>query len=290
MAVNQEPTVVLLGGGYTLQRVAASLPSNRFVITSRRNDVCERWRAAGWNAHRVAVDEPDTLRSLWAEYPNISVVVDSVPPLRDGGDPARGVMNICESLQNSSVQRVIYLSTTGVFGVRDGSVVNESTPANPWNDQGAARLRSEEVYRQSGIRSCALRLPAIYGPDRGLHISLQNGSYRMVGIGDTWSNRIHVEDLRQIILRAIEAPELPEVLCVSDDCPALARDVVEYTCQRLGLPMPPSISEGEVLRQGAYTMLSNQRIQNSLLKKVLNVQLLYPSYREGFFAQEQRQS
>jgi nucleoside-diphosphate-sugar epimerase len=106
----------------------------------------------------------------------------------------------------------------------------------------------------------------------------------MVGAGDAWTNRIHVEDLSRIILRAIEVPEVPEVLCVSDDCPALARDVVEYTCQRLGVPIPQSVSEEEVLRQGAYTMLSNQRIQNALLKRVLNIQLLYPSYREGFFS------
>jgi nucleoside-diphosphate-sugar epimerase len=284
MAINREPTVALLGGGYTLQRVASGLPANRFVITSRNSDVCERWRVSGWNAHQVSVEEPETLRSLWAQYPNISLVVDSVPPLRGGGDPTRGIFNICESFKNTRVSRVLYLSTTGVFGVRDGSVVNETTPANPWNAQGEARFRSEEVYRQCSVQTCALRLPAIYGPDRGLHISIRNGSYRMVGAGDAWTNRIHVEDLSRIILRAIEVPEVPEVLCVSDDCPALARDVVEYTCQRLGVPIPQSVSEEEVLRQGAYTMLSNQRIQNALLKRVLNIQLLYPSYREGFFS------
>lgn len=286
MAVNLSPTVALLGGGYTLQRVAQSLPTDRFVITSRRDDVCERWRAHGWKAHRVSVDDPETLRSLWTTYPNISRIVDSVPPLREGPNAARGAENIRESLKNTKVSHVVYLSTTGVFGVRDGSVVSEVTPAKPWNSQGAARLQSEEVYRGSGVRSTALRLPAIYGPDRGLHVSLQNGSYRMVGAGEFWTNRVHVADLSRIIARCLEVSELPEVMCVSDDCPALAREVVSYTCERLGLPMPPSISEEEVARQGAYTMLSNQRIQNSLMKRVLSLSLLYPSYREGFFAEE----
>jgi nucleoside-diphosphate-sugar epimerase len=187
-------------------------------------------------------------------------------------------------MKGTQVARVIYLSTTGVFGGRDGRIVTEETPPAPWNAQGEARLLSELAYRDSGVEMTALRLPAIYGPDRGLVHSIRQGHYRLVGTGETWTNRIHVRDLAAIIERAIFAAELPPVLCVSDDCPAQAREVAEFVCSKEGLPLPGCVSEEEVLKAGAFTMLSNQRVQNALMKKVLNLKLQYPSYREGFYS------
>jgi nucleoside-diphosphate-sugar epimerase len=285
MAVNKTPHILLLGGGYTLQRLAARLAPASFVITSRNSDQCEAWRARGWIAHQATVEEKASLESIFATYPAIDVVVDSVPPLRSATDPAAGVKNVVTALKEApQVKRILYLSTTGVFGIRDGSIVTEETPPQPWNSQGEARLLSELAYRESGREVVAFRLPAIYGPDRGVHISIRNGTYRMVGDGSMWSNRIHVDDLVTAIEKAISAPALPPVLCVTDDQPTQARDVAKYLCEREGLPQPGSVSEEEVLRSGGYTMLSNQRVMNSLMKKVLGIQLRYPTYKEGFFS------
>jgi nucleoside-diphosphate-sugar epimerase len=131
------------------------------------------------------------------------------------------------------------------------------------------------------VATCALRLPAIYGPDRGLLHSLKSGTYRLVGGGESWTNRIHVDDLVTVIERAIAMPSLPPVLCVCDDAPTKAREVAEFLCAREGLPMPASVPEEEVLRQGGYTMLSNQRVQNGLMKRLLGVTLQFPSFKEG---------
>lgn len=272
---------VLLGGGYTLQRLAERLSPETFVITSRDKARCDSWQAQGWNACQVSLDDPGSLKQLFESYPEITTIVDSVPPLRGGGDPARGVRNVVSSLHGSKVQRILYLSTTGVFGRRDGSIVDEATAPAPWNPQGEARWLSEQEYRKSGRSVTAFRLPAIYGPDRGVLISLKRGAYRLIGSGETWTNRIHVEDLATAIELALGAPELPEVLCISDDHPAQAKEVVEYLCSREGLPWPPSISEQEAEQTGAYTMLSNQRVLNHLMKRTLGISLRYPSYREG---------
>jgi nucleoside-diphosphate-sugar epimerase len=295
--VNTSPTILLLGGGYTLQRVAERLEPGSFIITSRSAEQCERWRQHGWLAGVVSVDDADGVRAIFAQNPGLKVVVDSVPPLRSGhgtdadAHAALGVRTVCQALEGTGVQRIIYLSTTGVFGVRDGSWVDETTPATPWNSQGAARLACEEVYRaasesssQTGVqRVCtALRLPAIYGPDRGVAVSLRMGTYSLVGDGSQWTNRIHVEDLAEAIVRCIHYQGgLPPVLCINDDYPTQARDVVSYLCNREGLPWPPSVSPEEVLRRGAYTMLSNQRVRNALMKSVLGLSLQCPSFREG---------
>jgi nucleoside-diphosphate-sugar epimerase len=265
--------------------VAQRLPLDSFVITSRREEQCAVWREHSWKAETANIESMESLKNLFSRYPNARVLVDSVPPLRIGV-PSRGVENVVEALRDTRIERVIYLSTTGVFGGRDGQIVDESTPPGPWNEQGQARLDCEKVYRsetERGARfvSTSLRLPAIYGEDRGLLTSLASGTYRMVDEGALWTNRIHVEDLAQVIVKAIQAPSLPEVLCVGDDEPALARDVVSFLCNAHGLSRPGSISSRECVARGAYTMVSNQRINNKRMKELLGLVLTYPSYREG---------
>lgn len=284
MAIRRTPHIALIGGGYTLQRVAELLHPNDFVITSRNQSTCDGWRARGWHAHQVSLEDRASIQGLFTVYPGIRQIVDSVPPVRTSQDPAAGVKNLVTVVQGKPIDQVIYLSTTGVFGVRDGSIVTEETPAKPWNVQGEARWFSEQAYRAGGMRLTALRLPAIYGSDRGLLFSIRSGNYRLVGTGESWTNRIHVDDLARIIHRALEQPELPPILCVSDDEPAQARDVARFICAREGLPMPGYVSEEDVLKGGGYTMLSNQRVQNLLMKKVLGLSLKYPTYREGFFS------
>ncbi len=282
-ALTREPHIALIGGGYTLQRVAESLAPGEFVITSRNASLCEAWRARGWHAHQVSLEDAASIHGLFIAFPTIRRIVDSVPPLRMSADPAAGVKHLVAAMKGIGIERVIYLSTTGVFGVRDGSEVSESTPPSPWNSQGEARWLSEQAYQKSGNPTTALRLPAIYGFDRGLVFAIRQGSYRLVGDGSSWTNRIHVDDLSQIVVAALRSEPLPPVLCVSDDCPAKAREVAEFVCAQEGVPLPTCVTEDEVMRSGGYTMLSNQRVLNGLMKSILGVTLRYPTYREGFY-------
>jgi len=288
MALDREPHIALIGGGYTLQRVAESLTPGEFVITSRNASLCEAWRTRGWHAHQVSLEDTASIQGLFIAFPTIRRIVDSVPPLRVSSDPAAGVKHVVAAIKGREIERVIYLSTTGVFGVRDGSEVSESTPPSPWNSQGEARWLSEQVYQRSGIPTTALRLPAIYGFDRGIVFAIRQGTYRLVGDGSFWTNRIHVEDLVQVVVAALHHDALPSVLCVSDDCPAQARDVAEFVCSQEGVPLPKCVTEEEVLKSGGYTMLSNQRVLNRLMKSVLGVTLRYPTYREGFYQRGKR--
>jgi nucleoside-diphosphate-sugar epimerase len=283
MAIACEPHIALVGGGYTLQRVAEILKPGEFVITSRNASTCEAWRAKGWYAHQVSLEDAASANGLFTAFPTIQRVVDSVPPLRAHADPAQGAKRLISAMKDRGIERVLYLSTTGVFGVRDGSEVTEGTPASPWNSQGEARWLSEQAYQKSGIPFTALRLPAIYGFDRGVVFSIRQGSYRLVRDGSLWTNRIHVDDLAQILVAALHGDSLPPVLCVADDRPAQAREVAEFVCAHEGLPLPECITEEEVLKSGGYTMLSNQRVRNDLMKRALRITLRYPSYREGLY-------
>lgn len=279
------PKTLLLGGGYTLQRLACALPERSFVITSRSPDRCAEWRNRGWIAERVSIDSPDNVHALFMNYPSLRVVVDSVPPLPE--DAIKGVSIVANAVRDSAVERLLYLSTTGVFGVGDGSVVAETTECRPQSPGGKARKECEDVYRtlSDTCEVTALRLPAIYGFDRGLLFALRSGRYRLIGDGTQWTNRIHVDDLVRVLHTCIDTRKaLPPVLCVSDDTPTQAIEIVSSICKKEGLSIPASITRAEAIDRGLHTMLSNQRVDNTLMKTTLGIELSYPSYCTGLYS------
>jgi nucleoside-diphosphate-sugar epimerase len=286
MSRDLRSTVLLLGCGYTLTRVLRRMPASRAVFTTRSDEGMQRAVAILGQRYEgmiADVSSPSSIRDVFERFPSIDTVVDGVPPFsKEGDDALVGVRSLCEVLNGRKIKRLIYLSTTGVFGARDGSPVNEETRCRPTTAKGCARLDSELAYRKCLPCSVAVRIPAIYGPGRGIGTALKNGTYRIISGKDRWSNRIHVDDLAEVLLRLLEfKDEPPKVLCAADNEPALISAVVEYYCTAFGLPRPPLISEEEALALDMQTQLSNQRISNKLLTSTLQMTLKYPSYKDG---------
>ena len=277
------PTTLLLGAGYTLMRLAAALPAGSFVLTSRHQERVRGWQERGIHAVRVDTATPHDLAVACATFPSITTVIDSVPPPRDRGLPelCAGAQSRGEIFNAARIARVLYLSTTGVFGVEDGSVVNETTPSCPRNPWAAARDAVERGYSSSGVATVVVRIPAIYGPGRGLGLALRHGSMKLIEKGERWTNRVHVTDLVAYLQALIAAPTLPPVVCVGDSTPALQREVVEFYAQKFGLAVPLSISLEQARAAGLYTQLGNQRVDSSKTRALLGLTLTYPSYREG---------
>lgn len=277
---DSDPRVLLLGCGYTLSRVMRRLRAGEAHAVVRSEKSLQALRAEGIEATILDLSREDQLKALADRLRSIEVIVDSVPPLAPP-DPACGVRNVVKVF-NASVRRIVYLSTTGVFGGDDGGLVDERTPPSPRHERALARLQCEETYRQGAAPVVALRIPAIYGPGRGIGQALKRGSYRLIEKGERWSNRIHVEDLAEVVCRCIDAPGvLPPVIAISDDAPTHSREVAEFYCQKFSLSAPASISLAQAQAQGLYTMIGNQRVNNSLMKSVLGVTLRYPSFRDG---------
>lgn len=261
------PRILLLGTGYTLGRVAGLLKPGTFY-SLRSTD--------------LDISDGRAVRSFTRNHPELRIIIDSVPPLHNSPDPLAGVKHIAEFFDRSC--RIMYLSTSGVFGVEDGSWVDETTLPNPRNTWAEHRLIAENIYREAFPSVLALRIPAIYGPGRGIGHALKERRYHIVGEGLRWTNRIHVEDLaRCIVALAVrgDTAALPTMLPICDDEPALAKDVVHYYCTTFNLPVPPSVTTEEARRAGSFTMTSNQRISNRLMKAIMNSPLIFPTYREG---------
>ena len=278
MPIPSVASILLLGGGYTLSRLATRLDPKTFVITATSNEKVSKLSSLGFQAALVDIERSETFADLLSNYPEIQTLIDSVPP---NENTAASISALEPIISRSKISKIIYLSTSGVFGVIDGSWVDEATTPNPRNDAAQRRLAVELAYQKTQKPFTALRIPAIYGPGRGIGLALKAGTYQLIDGGKDYSNRIQVEDLVSIIEKSITAATLPPVFAVSDNLPVQSEEVVNYYCEKFKLKYPASITREEVKRSGHHTRLSNQRIRNALLKSTLHLELRYPTYREG---------
>jgi nucleoside-diphosphate-sugar epimerase len=272
-----ENSILIVGAGYTLQRFLALQSEEvreRCIITTR-----------------AILDfmSPDAERQIDAvlKADHFSCVIDSVPPPLLNSSSSTLVNSYLSFIERCSSQsdRILYLSTTGVFGKTDGSIVNETTPLEPKHKRAEARVAVEEAYRKYQKHSesfCALRLPGIYGPGRGVGNAIQSGRYKIIGDGSRYTNRIHVDDICQTLSVLIDPDcKIPQTLCVCDDSNATQKEVVDFYCDKFSLSYPSSISLEEAIETLDPLMLGNQRVSNTLLKQCYVSTLLYPTYKDG---------
>lgn len=271
---------LLLGGGYTLSALAELLEQGSFVITTTSAQKLTQWQHDGVPSELVSLEEPQSIRALFAKYPFIETVVDSIPPL-PSPEPTAGIANLLAELPRS-VSRIFYLSTTGVYGKRDGSVVSEDTERTPYYQSALARVHSEDLYYAfPHATTTSFRLSGIYGPGRGVGLSMKNGTYRLVENDPRYTNRIHVQDIVHILKKALgcDSP-LPPALNLSDDDPAPATEVFEFYHRTFQTP-PAQYLTGDQAEAIGGRLTLNQRVSNALVKERLQYSFLFPSFREG---------
>lgn len=174
----------------------------------------------------------------------------------------------------AKARAVTYLSTTGVYEDLEG-VIDSSTPVPPpASPKYAAVLAAEAAYRAVG--AAVLRSPGIYGAERGIHLRLARGQFKLSGDGSRYGSRIHVEDLAALLLASAATPG--ETFVVGDREPCRQRDMVAWLCAQMGLPFPASAPLAEVHE----TLRRNRRVDATGALERLGVTLQYPTYREAF--------
>jgi nucleoside-diphosphate-sugar epimerase len=184
------------------------------------------------------------------------------------------------------VEWVGYLSTTSVYGVTDGSAVNEDTPCAPTSARGQRRVAAEAAWQALPLPADVFRLSGIYGPGYSVFDTIRAGkAQRIVKPGQAF-NRIHVEDIAQTVRAAILSGSSGRIFNLADDLPAPSADLVTYACGLMGIEPPPEISFDEAVLSpmGREFWADNKRVANARIKQELGVSLLYPTYREGLDA------
>jgi hypothetical protein len=212
------------------------------------------------------VDLADANVEALADAAIASHVVVTCPPSPDDARLARAVRG---------AEKVVYISSTGVYGGVSG-VIDEETPVDRDSSATAPRLAAEEIWRSIG--AVVLRAPALYGPDYGMHISLHSGKYKLPGDGSRYSSRIHLDDLANLTLLALEFAAAGSTYVVGDKTPAPQLEVVEWLCAQLGLSLPDSIP----LEDAHITQRGNRQIRADKVLRDLNAVLIYPTYKDGF--------
>jgi nucleoside-diphosphate-sugar epimerase len=283
---------IIIGCGYTGTRLARRLlGAGARVWATRRTPDATRMLAGELgelarerlDARALDLAAADAREQLAAWMPAGAIVVHAAPPAPGSVD---GESHLVASAHAARARRIVYVSSTGVYPPGDGGWTDEDAPVGPTSDQGRARLAAEREIldraRSLGIEAVALRAAGIYGPGRGVPTRLHLGNYRIIGDGDTFVCRIHVDDLVTIILAAALAPSLPrDVYNVADDEPETSRVYAYAVADILGVPRPPSVPASAVEPWVATMMRANRRIANRRVKEELGVALAYPTWREG---------
>ncbi|HEX9049117.1 MAG TPA: NAD-dependent epimerase/dehydratase family protein [Anaeromyxobacter sp.] len=170
----------------------------------------------------------------------------------------------------------VYTGSTGVFGRRDGSDVDEATPPAPASATAEVLVEAERLVARAAepaLRASIVRLSGLYGPGRtGLVERVRSGALALGPGDDAWMNFCHLEDAASVVLAALDRGRAGAVYHGSDAHPARRREVVEWIAGRIGI----APRRGDAPAGGA-----SRRILSERTRTELGVALAFPSFREG---------
>lgn len=262
--------MLIFGLGYTATRLASRLEARGWEI---------RATTRGGRGDTIVFDDKAAVLGALREATHI---LSSVPPSGSGGrDPVLDAYG--EAIALSGAQWVGYLSSTGVYGNRDGRWVDEDSELAP-SPRAAARAAADRAWQALRADAHVFRLAGIYGPGRSVFDRIRAGTATRVDAPGQITNRIHVDDIVAAIIASFAGP--PGVYNLADDDPTCQRAVVEYGCRLLGVEQPPLVSiDDPSLSEMARSFLSDsKRVANTRAKEVLGWAPAYPDYRSGLKA------
>ncbi len=212
--------------------------------------------------------------------PQDAVWLVSVPP------DAYGCPVVRNFGQQARAARVIYLSTTGVYGDLAGGWAFEWSAPAPSNIRGARRWLAEQQWQAAARRLASVRLPGIYGPGRSALDRVRSGkARRIIKPGQVFS-RVHVDDIVSGLAALLEHDTAPGVWHLCDDEPAPPEDVIVWAADRLGLARPPAVDFATAqLSEMARSFYDEcKRVSNARAKSALGWRPAFPDYRTGLEA------
>lgn len=272
--------LLIIGCGYLGRRVASLAKDEGHIVhaVTRSESHAAEFRSQGWQPVIADVLKPESL----VELPQVDVVVHAVGLDRRSGASMRdvyvgGMGNVLQHMPKPG--RFVYVSSSSVYGQSDGSWVEETSSTEPQEDSGRIVLETERTLRNAMPEAIVLRFSGIYGPGRLLRRQTIESGEKIVGDAEKWLNLIHVEDGAAAVLNAFSAP-LGSTFNICDDEPVRRRDFYRELARCLNKPepqfLPPTPDQPTPPHEKG-----NRRIRNEAMRRILSVELKYPSYRVG---------
>ncbi len=269
---SNNPSRLIVGCGYLGQRVARRwIQSGSTVFAITRSPANAEILSAE-NIHPIIGDvtaadgSPKSLRDL----PEVDTVLWSVGFDRSADASyhdvhVTGLLHILEKIPNTP--RVIFISSTGIWGNETADDVDESTPACPTREAGRVLLEAEAALEKHpkgpGV---ALRLAGIYGPDRLPRVTDIVENKPIPANPESWLNLIHVDDAASVICDITEVPSPESLYVVSDTTPIRRKDWYSSLAQLTNSPPPRWAAEATRLR-GGNKRVNSSRIWNAIQKR-----------------------
>ncbi|AMV40116.1 SDR family oxidoreductase [Planctomyces sp. SH-PL62] len=279
-------SLLIVGCGYLGCRVAAEWTGRGETVfgTTRSAEGAAGLAALGVRPVVADVLDVPSLASL----PAVDRVLFCVGYDRNAGPSKRsvyvdGLRNVLERLP-ASVARLVYVSSTSVFGNVDGGWVDEQTPAEPITEAGRICLDAERALtawsRESGVSTVILRCSGLYGPERIIRRTLIARGEPIPGDPDRTLSLIHVEDAARAATSALDAASPGPLYLVSDDRPVPRREYYHAVAAHLNAPEPTFIPPEPGSPEAARDVV-DRKVSNRLMRTELKVSLKYPDVTTG---------
>jgi nucleoside-diphosphate-sugar epimerase len=281
---------LIIGCGDVGLRVVRALGGRLrvFALTSSPAR-CDALRAAGVTPVLGNLDDAASLGRLAGLAD--AVLYLAPPPSTGRTDPRLRALLACLS-RRTRPARVVYASTTGVYGDCRGERVAETRPVNATTDRARRRVDAESHLRAwgraTGARVSVLRIPGIYANDRAggrPQERVARGTPVLAAADDGYTNHIHADDLARACIAALWRGRPQRVVQVCDDTDMKTGDYYDLVADLSGLPRPARVTRAQAAEQftpAQWSFLNeSRRLSNARMKRELRLALRRPTIREG---------
>ena len=289
----RRPVLLIVGCGDVGMRVAKLLRGRWGLIALTSSPTrCAELRAVGITPLVGDLDAPDTLARLAGLA---DAALHLAPPPASGPSDPRTAHLLAALARKSRLRRIVYASTSGVYGDCSGARFDETRAVNPETDRGRRRVDAERRLRwfgrAFGVRITLLRIPGIYAGDRaGGHPRerLARGAPVLDAAHDVFTNHIHADDLARACIAALHRGRPQRAIHVSDDTELKMGEYFDLAADLEGMPRPRRITREQAAIELSAMQLSfmgeSRRLVNTRLKQELRLRLLYPTVAQGLVA------
>lgn len=224
------------------------------------------------------------------------VVLHLAPPPDEGDEDSRTANLLCALSKSRRLpQRLVYISTAGVYGDCHGETVAETRPAHPETARAKRRTDAERRLRswgrRNGVSVTILRAPGIYAAERLPLERLKNGTPALRREEDPYTNHIHADDLARTVATALVRGRAGRIYNVTDDSCMTMGEYFDLVADSFGLPRPPRVTRSQAQTALPPALLSfmgeSRRLSNYRMRRELGVKLIYPTVADGVTAARQ---
>ena len=275
--------LLIIGCGNTARRTIPLIKDRYRVYALIRNDTQREWLSAQ-GVTPILGDLGD--RASLSRLAGLAdIVLHLAPPPKTGTTDVHTHHLLAALAKSGLPKRLVYISTSGVYGDCSGARVSETHPLNPQSERAQRRLDAERQIRdwsgRNGVRASILRVPGIYAGDRLPLDRIRVSMPAIVAEEDGYTNHIHGDDLARIIVATLRNGKPNRAYNASDDSEMKMGDYLDAVADAHRLRRPPRITRAKAQRMLPDSLLSfmseSRRLSNERMKKELKVRLRYPT-------------